>query len=228
MASAASATCGRRGWASRRRCRSLTCGWCWRSMPWRAAVLPLVRCGAGSAAGGAAVLAGLGVPGEVGPHALCRAGRRCTGCWASRPTACSARRCCRRDAQPRRTADAACHAGAAPWPGHAAAAAERLTFRFVGAGFAWCCWRPLLLGAWSRAPGAGTTRRCSRCSAGWCSPRCLAGGAARSAGAGRWPRAGSTRRLLLLLAYVGSRFVLEVVCCSGRPRLKPDAEVPCC
>jgi ABC-type uncharacterized transport system permease subunit len=56
---------------------------------------------------------------------------------------------------------------------------ERLTFRFVAAGFAVLT-----------AAGTGTTRRCSPCWGGACSPRCSPA-AASSAGAARLPPAGS-------------------------------------
>ena len=86
---------------------------------------------------------------------------------------------------------------------------ERLTFRFVTAGFVVLS-AALLLGRGLRAPGAGITRPSSPCSAGVFAGL-LAGRHAfgwRGPRATRWPvrRAG-----LLLLAYVGSRFVIEVL-----------------
>ena len=88
---------------------------------------------------------------------------------------------------------------------------ERLTFRFVDAGFVVLS-AALLLGAWFANPWrwdhktvfsmlgwAGVRRRCSsgRHAFGW-----------RGRRATRWLYAGAA---LLLLAYVGSRFVLEVL-----------------
>ena len=74
---------------------------------------------------------------------------------------------------------------------------ERLTFRFVTAGFVLLT-ATLLAGCLARrctaTPGSGTTRRCSRCWPGWCLPRCcwaarvLAGGAARPCGCCMWAR----------------------------------------
>ena len=87
---------------------------------------------------------------------------------------------------------------------------ERLTFRFVGAGFV-VLTAAMLLGAWFASPWRWDHKTVFSI-LGWLVFAGLLAGRRRSAGAARVRRAGCTAgAALLLLAYVGSRFVLEVL-----------------
>ena len=158
------------------------------SLAW---IYPGQRASAGGVAVGAAALAAR--------HRLVRPVRRrgaARGCCSSRA-----------ERQMRRAAAGRCGAGrgtAAAAPGAADLPLRRRRLR-----------RPLGRDRPRRGvrqpAGAGSTRRCSRSSAGWSSPACSPAVALRLARAARrrgWLYAGAA---LLLLAYVGSRFVLEVL-----------------
>ena len=199
--------------ASRRRCRSPP-GWCSRSTPSRAGFVP--HAGRAARAGrcwaSAAVLLALVFPGDA----------RCTSRLALAAAALAARH---RLLRPVRRGGGACLAAGARRTPDAPAAARRRSrggvplLRWSGspsassrAGFVAAVGHARCSAAWfAERRGAGTTRPCSRCWPGWSSPACWPGARASAGAAGaptRWLYAGAA---LLLLAYVGSRFVLEVV-----------------
>ena len=115
-------------------------------------------------------------------------------------------------AQPRRAADApgAAVAGAAPTTGVPLLRLERLTYRFVAAGFVVLS-AAIVLGVWFTSPWRWDHKSVFSILGWLVFAALLAGRRAfgwRGPQATRWLYAGAA---LLLLAYVGSRFVFEVL-----------------